>query len=95
MINVNSVGSTAATVAVGNAAQSSALDAVETKDRVNHSTVVDIQGRNLDVSSTAGIKVSKDSAASMAKDIASLLGSRGMGVQANLNGFDAARLLAD
>ena len=35
------------------------------------------------------------SASSVALDIASLLGTHGGSVQENLNGFDAARLLAD
>ena len=35
------------------------------------------------------------SANSVALDIASLLGTHGGSVQENLNGFDAARLLAD
>lgn len=59
-------------------------------------SVVELQGSMSGVSKTMEANtLNAASASSMALDIASLLGTHGGSVQENLNGFDAARLLAD
>lgn len=94
MINLNAVGTSSNVVAM-NKHQNNDVVANNTKVATQGSTVVAIQGKNLDASGKVSSVVSKESASSMAFDIASMLGKSGMGVQANLNSFDAARLLAD
>ena len=56
--------------------------------------VVKLQGSLTKTRAASALKVDGGNAAAVAADIASLIGSLGMGVQANMNGFDAARLLA-
>ena len=58
-------------------------------------SVVELQGSRIEASPRSASKVSGASAASLAGDIASALSKQGGGVQANISGFDAARLLAD
>lgn len=59
------------------------------------SSVVSLQGTNIQSSKVQSNGINAQTAASFANDIASLLGSVGGNVQEHLNGFDAARLLAD
>lgn len=63
------------------------------------SSVVSLQGSNIQGSRATGNKLDASGAASfaadIAADIAAMLGAGGGSVQEHLNGFDAARLLAD
>ncbi|MBO6257884.1 MAG: hypothetical protein J6M93_00875 [Succinivibrio sp.] len=64
--------------------------AVQTK-----SAVVELQGKSEKTAAvSSSVAVNKNNAAAMAADIAALLGGSGMATQANVSGFDAARLLA-
>ena len=57
--------------------------------------VVELKGSVIEKSSHEATAVNSNEASALAGDIASLLGSHGGSVQEHLNGFDAARLLAD
>ena len=59
------------------------------------SSVVSLHGSNIQGSRATGNKLDASGAASFAADIAAMLGAGGGSVQEHLNGFDAARLLAD
>lgn len=59
------------------------------------SSVVSLQGSNIQSSKVQANELNAQTAASFASDIANMLGSAGGSVQEHLNGFDAARLLAD
>ncbi|MDY6321873.1 MAG: hypothetical protein SPL30_03050 [Succinivibrio sp.] len=59
------------------------------------SSVVELNGTQASKSTATATPVDGKSAAALALDIASLLGAHGGKVQEHLNGFDAARLLAD
>ena len=59
------------------------------------SSVVSLQGSNIQSTKVQSNGLNAQMAASFANDIASMLGSAGGSVQEHLNGFDAARLLAD
>ncbi len=58
------------------------------------STVVQLQTGKPEAGAHGAVKADASNASSMVADIASMLGGSGAKVQANLNGFDAARLLA-
>ena len=58
-------------------------------------SVVELKGSRIEASARSASKVSGPSAASLAGDIASALSRQGGSVQANISGFDAARLLSD
>ncbi len=58
------------------------------------STVVDLKSEVQSSGKNSAIKVNSSNAAGMAADIAALLAGSSGKVQANMNGFDAARLLA-
>ncbi len=73
-------------------AQKEAVNSAKTQA----AAVVELQGSMSGVSQVREANaLDATSASSMALDIASLLGTHGGSVQENLNGFDAARLLAD
>ena len=64
--------------------------------KIQAASVVELQGSMSGVTQIREANaLDATSASSMALDIASLLGTHGGSVQENLNGFDAARLLAD
>jgi hypothetical protein len=81
------------TVAGTKKAQPSKQEAVNTQ--AGAASVVELQGSRIEASERSAAKVNSASAASLAGDIAAALTSQGGGVQANINGFDAARLLSD
>ena len=58
------------------------------------STVVDLQTNTESKANDSKFVIDSSNAAAMVADIAALLGGSDGGVQANINGFDAARLLA-
>lgn len=57
--------------------------------------VVELQGSVISPLNREATAVDPKQASALADDIASLLGAHGGSVQEHLNGFDAARLLAD
>ena len=77
--NVNKAGS-----------NTSQLSGVNTGD----STVVELQTQVADSGNVSEMKLDKESARNLVADITALLGKSDGSVQSNLNGFDAARLLA-
>lgn len=76
---------------------------VSNKESTGHSAgfyckdaaVVELQGSVISSLNHEATAVEPEQAAALAGDIASLLGAHGGSVQEHLNGFDAARLLAD
>ncbi len=96
MVNMNTVSEAAVMQNVrpaGSNAEAQKPAASRTPD-AQASSVVNLQTQVAARSESAPVKVDASNAQSMANDIAALLGQLGGGSQANLNGFDAARLLA-
>ncbi len=96
MINLNTV-SNVSNVQNQSVNQNSTVAKEEKNAFVNTgaSTVVDLQTKVTDSDAKSSFKVDSSNAKSMVADIAAMLGgASSTKVQANLNGFDAARLLA-
>lgn len=98
MINLNTNVANANTVVSSKAAAANSIadESAKGNSMVNTgaSSVVNLQTGAHSTDSVSAVKVDASNARSMVADIASLLGKSGTSVQANLNGFDAARLLA-
>ncbi len=97
MINLNTnVVNANTVVSTKNATNNVANDSVKGNPQVNTgaSSVVNLQTGAHGADSASAVKIDASNAKSMVADIAAMLGKSGNSVQANLNGFDAARLLA-
>lgn len=92
---LNSISAIGATEALYGTSRVSDKTQTDEKVAATASSVVDLQGTSTVASDRAASSIDSSQAQALALDIASLLGSHGGGVQENLNGFDAARLLAD
>lgn len=97
MINLNTnVANANTVVSTNNTNNTVANTTVKGNAQVNTgaSSVVNLQTRAYSADSASAVKIDASNAKSMVADIAAMLGKSGNSVQANLNGFDAARLLA-
>ncbi|MDY4992905.1 MAG: hypothetical protein SO069_05750 [Succinivibrio sp.] len=96
MINLNTVANAnhVATTTLDN--KTNVATATEVNKQVNTgaSAVVELQTNVADVNAKSSIKVDATNAKAFVADIAAMLGQSNGSVQANLNCFDAARLLA-
>ncbi len=96
---MNAIGSIAENVRVSLnnvTAEKTEVNTQASKPEATKSAYVSLQGAQKSATAEAATeKLDKSSAASAAAQIAAMLGGgRGDSVQANINGFDAARLLA-
>ncbi len=96
---MNTIGSIAENVRVSLnhvTSEKTEVNAQSSKTEATKSAYVSLQGAQKTATAEAATeKLDKSSAASAAAQIAAMLGGgRGDTVQANINGFDAARLLA-
>lgn len=97
MINLNTnVANANTVVSSAKTANSAVNDSVRGNPMVNTgaSSVVNLQTGAHSADTSGAVKVDASNAKSMVADIAAMLGRSGNAVQANLNGFDAACLLA-
>ena len=99
MININTNVANANTAVSANSSVTNNGSAVDTSVKGNASvntgaSVVNLQTGAYSSDAAGSVKVDATNAKSMVADIAAMLGKSGNSVQANLNGFDAARLLA-
>ena len=97
MINLNTnVANANTVVSTKNAANTVANDTVKGNAQVNTgaSSVVNLQTGAHSGDSVSYVKVDASNAKNMVADITAMFAKSGNAVQANLNGFDAARLLA-
>lgn len=97
MINLNTnVANANTVVSAKNATNTAANDTVKGNAQVNTgaSSVVNLQTGAHSGESVSAVKVDATNAKSMVADITAMFAKSGNAVQANLNGFDAARLLA-
>lgn len=97
MINLNTnVANANAVVSTNTATNSVANVAVKGNAQVNTgaSSVVNLQTGAYSADSASAVKIDASNAKSMVADITAMFAKSGNAVQANLNGFDAARLLA-
>lgn len=97
MINLNTnVANANTVVSTKNATNTVANDTVKGNAQVNTgaSSVVNLQTGAHSGESVSSVKVDATNAKSMVADITAMFAKSGNAVQANLNGFDAARLLA-
>ncbi|MBQ9275732.1 MAG: hypothetical protein IJ228_13075 [Succinivibrio sp.] len=95
-MNINSLNTGAVTTNVigRQGAEARPQAAAKGAEQPQGSSVVELNGKLKDTQVAGSVAANSENAASLASDVASLLGSRGGAVQSNLNGFDAARLLA-
>lgn len=97
MINLNTnVANANTVVSTQNATNTVANDTVKGNVQVNTgaSSVVNLQTGAHSGEAVSAVKVDAANAKSMVADITAMFAKSGNAVQANLNGFDAARLLA-
>lgn len=94
-VNLNNAAVAAASGSALATAKTNGADDVKVNAQVNTgaSAVVDLQSNVEKTENKSSVKVDASNAKSMVADIAALLGRSNGNFQANLNGFDAARLL--
>ncbi len=106
MISLNTVNDSAQVAAVTQNSQASDAKAQEQKPKAEESSVVvELQGTSMqsedfsvvsdeEAQEGSSFKVDSSNAEQVVADIVAMLSGSGMGVQANVNSFDASRLLA-
>lgn len=97
MINLNTnVANANTVVSSAKTANSAVNDSVRGNPMVNTgaSSVVNLQTGAHSADSVSSVKVDASNAKNMVADITAMFAKSGNAVQANLNGFDAVRLLA-